>query len=1488
MKFNHRFIFLLLLLLIFQQAQAQPKCYFQHFGTEDGLPQHTIMDILQDKKGFLWFSTWDGLCKFDGYDFTTYKIQQGDTYHMRSNRIDHIYEDIFGHIWTLSYDREAHRFDPKAEKFMSVKSLQEYQNFTFSTQRIISMKSGRTWLISDNSGCICVKDSAFNVETFNMENGKLKGEKVYEIYEDRHNNTWILTNNGIAMLTPDGEKFNYYFSEKGYTENNRNQSFFSILEQDKFIWFGSKNGRIWKYTKKSGQFDLLDLHRQSKIPQIKEITDDKIVAITENNGFYIYEISNNNLKNYTTANLINMRSDNIVTSFVDHSKNVWLEMDCFGVAKFDSHSQTMTHFTPKIESSISTVFLPNFFIFEDRDNRVWVHPRGGGFSYYDPSNNSLMPFFNEPFSPNWKFSNMLHSAFSDKQGNMWLGTRSYGLEKVIFDDGCFRNMIVDNELHSTVSNDVRSIFEDKNQNTWISTKGGKIYVYDRNKKQLGYLCDNGKIGYGNPIPGVAYCMMQDSGQNIWIGTKGEGVFKATPKGDESYHIEQFKYAPDNIYSLSDNNIYSIFQDKRGRIWIGSYNGGLNLYENTQQANPRFINHRNNLKKYPIETGSQIRIISSDKRGNILVGTTVGLVAFPSDFESPEKIDFKTYMRIPGDDNSISGNDIFDICTTLNGQTYIATFGGGLNVIAESDQKGFPTKFKTYTTLNGLPSDVTLSIVEDIDKMLWISTESNLTKFNPKDESFETFSEIKRLIKGQNFSEASRCVTSNGDVLFGFSKGIVVFDPREVKNNTYNPYIALVKFKLFNKDIEVGEDSPLKSNIDEVDKLVLEHNQNFFSIEFAALDYIEPKNIQYAYMLKGFDSDWIYCQNQRVANYTNLQKGEYVFMVKATNSDGVWSDDIRELPIVVKPSFWETIWAYLIYTILIVSLIFISFRILFSFYRMKDKMELEHKETEMKARFFTDISHEIRTPLTMIVSPIENILQDKETPDGIKKQLQLVSKNTSRMLDMVNQILDFRKIRQTDLNVQESEIGYFVEDVCDSFTKTAEAQNVRFIVNNEVGNEKIWFDKNCVEKIVFNLLSNAFKYTPANKSIKVNIFNKNGGVAVQVEDEGVGITKEIQSRLFKRFASFNEDKNKPSTGIGLSMVKELVDKHHAKIYVESEPNVGSSFTVVFQKGTGHFDDDVHYSNNKEKSLKQELMSDPDEMEIANDSNLSSLTKDIDEKPTVLVVEDDADLRNFIKTTLEDNYTIFEAEDGKEGLEKASRLMPDLIVSDIMMPEMDGMEFLQKIRHNINTSHILFVLLTAKTTLDSKIEGLDFGADEYITKPFSVPFFKARVKNLLERRKKIQSYYQEFISAQSNKNDDTDTPEDNNDNATFAPSTPNISSRDQDFMSSVITIIEDNIDNNEFMVEDLASKVGMSRTVFFKKIKSLTGLAPIEFIRDIVIQRAAQLLETGQYSVKEVSYMVGFSDSKYFSKCFKKKYNMTPSEYKRNLEPDANAN
>ncbi len=1435
---------------------AQPKCFFQHYGTDNGLPQNTIMSIIQDKKGYIWVSTWDGLCKFDGYNFFSYKLKPYQASKVRSSRIDFIGEDKYGYIWTIPYDKESERFDPRNEKFTGLNIHPEFEKKAPSTEQIIFTDSGKVWLILANEGCVCVTDSLFNIEVYNNANKKIQADKVNTIHEDIVQNSWILTDNGLYKVNTLGV-IESYFTNK---DKNPRCEFLSNLETENEIWFGTDNGTIQIYNKRRKKFDAFNSGMNAPINFIQRINNNLILIASDDQGFSIYNTANKQLPHYNTANLPGMKSNKVLSCYIDKPGNIWFELDCIGVSKFNLSNRTMKHFEMKIENKSLSIFPPNFFIFEDNAHRLWVNPRGGGFAYYDAVSDMLMPFYNEPFSPRWQFSNMMHTAFSDKQGNLWLSTRSHGLDKAVFMNDIFKTTIVDPKIHSSINNDIKAILEDRTKKLWVSSKGGKIYVY-HDGEQLGYLSNDGSISQGNPIEGFCYCMMEDRNGNLWIGTKGNGIYKLTPQGTFKYQIFHYKNNPNDPYSLNNDNIYSIFEDKKGRIWVGTYGGGLNLMDSKMDG--KFYHAGNLMKQYPNRSGSLVRIISSDKSGNICIGTTQGLIVFSPNFADPSSIKFNTYTSLFPKDSEMNGNDIHDICTTRTGDTYIAIFGGGVSRIAETDRNGLPLKFDNFNKSNGLPSDISLSIQEDLDGKLWIITEGNLTSFNPKSKSFETYSEVSRLIQGYNFSESARFSSPSGTIYFGYSNGFLSVRTNQIVENTFIPYIAFTQLRIDNKIVPIGENSPLKLAIDDIRTLELNYKQNSFTIEFAALDYVNPNNISYAYKLDGVDKDWVVNSKQHQVTYAKLAAGTYVFHLKSTNSDGIWANNERTLKVIVHPPFWASKIAYLLYFLLFTGILFIVLRTIFLFYRLQDKIKLEHEQAEMRTRFFTDISHEIRTPLTMIVSPIENMMEDKNTPSGIREQLQLVSKNTNRMLRMVNQILDFRKIQKHVLNVQETEIGKFVSEVCSNFEETAEEKNISLHVFNKVGDGAVWIDRDGVEKLLFNLLSNAIKYTPGGKSIYIDIFQKDNKVVLSVTDEGTGMTKDIQNKVFTRFASFNKDKSKPSTGIGLSIVKEVADRHKAKIQMSSEIGKGSSFSISFNKGIHHFDSATLLAQHAEEALEK------NESQVAEDEVLEPIEKMQEIQQSILIVEDDTDLRSFIRSSLSEFYQVHEANNGKEGYTIASTQYPDFIISDVMMPEINGFELLQMIRKNKETSHVPFILLTAKTDIESKLEGLEYGADDYISKPFSVKYLRARIENIMQLRHNLFKLYQrgEIPSFWL----ESKLQEKNGERL--------VTPHDEEFISKVKGFIIQNVDNSNFVVEDLATEMSMSRTVFFKKLKSLTGFAPIELIREMKIRHAAEMIAKEDYSIKEVAFQIGFADTKYFTHCFKQIFGCTPSEYRK---------
>lgn len=1060
--------------------------------------------------------------------------------------------------------------------------------------------------------------------------------------------------------------------------------------------------------------------------------------------------------------------------------------------------------------------------------------------------------------------------------------------------------------YESLSNEVRSVCEDKQGNLWVGLKDGMIRLYDSNRKFIGHLTGNGTISMtGTPMEGTAYFIMQDSKGIIWIATKGNGLVRAEQISPTSmsYKLTRYQHDSNDMYSLSDNNVYCVYEDHHGRIWAATFAGGINYISQGEHGETVFINHRNNLKGYPIDVCYKARFITSDNNGRLWVGTTTGAVAFDENFKKPEDIQFHHFSRVPNDTKSLSNNDVHWIIATQQKELYLATFGGGLNKLISISENGHG-EFKSYSVLDGLSSDVLLSIREDHKQNLWISTENGICKFVPSGERFENYDE-RSISFRVRFSEAASTLTSGGDMLFGTSNGLFMFTPDSIRKSSYVPPVVFSKLMVANEDVIPGEKSILKVDLDDTQELVLSHDENIFSVQYAALDYTNPQNIQYAYILDGFEKQWTFADRQRSVTYTNLPKGDYIFRVRSTNSDGVWVDNERILNITILPSFWETPLAYVLYVCFVLLIIFVAVYILFTIYRLKHEVSVEQQISDIKLRFFTNISHELRTPLTLIAGPVEQVLKNDKLPADAREQLVVVERNTNRMLRLVNQILDFRKIqnKKMKMQVQQLNVVAFVRKIMDNFESVAEEHNIDFLFQTEKEALNLWVDADKFEKIVFNLLSNAFKYTPNGKMITVFIREDEGTVSVGVQDQGIGIAENKRKSLFVRFENLVDKNifNQASSGIGLSLVKELVEMHKATISVDSRLGEGSCFKVDFLKGKEHYNSSVEFIlEDSVAPLSMERIVDiansslQTEAAIADapDLEVSAVKEEAEEsssKELMLLVEDNQELRSFLRSIFASTYRVVEASEGMEGWSKALKYLPDIIISDVMMPEKDGIEMTRELRADMTTSHIPIILLTAKTTIESKLEGLEYGADDYITKPFSATYLQARVENLLMQRKKLQNFYRDSLTHVTV----SETPVAQGEtlaghasaepvsSAAEEPAMPEMSPNDRKFMDKLVDLMEQNMDNGELVVDDLVRELAVSRSVFFKKLKTLTGLAPIEFIKEMRIKRAAQLIETGEFNMTQISYMVGINDPRYFSKCFKAQVGMTPTEYREKV-------
>lgn len=1443
---------------------------FTQYTSEDGLTQKNIQGIMQDRKGLMWFATWDGLYKFDGYTFKNYKAHPGDSIGLSNNRLDNIKEDKYGYIWVQSYDHQVYRFNPATEQFQAI----PYSNYL--SQSLYIMSCGDVWIVTNLNEVIRIKVHAesgeMKAENFLNSHQIPPSERINLIWEDKKQNQWILTENGLHKLSAaeNGEQFSSYYVAPPQKEKI---SFYDALEYESTIYFTSRRGGIYEYDSHSGQFTRQEFNTPSSIKIARRMKDDQVLFCTARDGFFIYDRNSGHAHHYNSKAYPSLKDDRILETYIDSHNDVWIRHQIKGVTRFNLENESFSYFILRDKYGKDIVDArPEMYVHEDKNNFLWMHPSGGGLALYDREKNRMLPFYNPALQSGWSSDNRITAISTDKQGNLWLASYENGLEKISFSTNRFGLLTAVPADSEFPGNNIRAIYQDRDGYIWTGCKDKIVRIYDKDRRYVGNLTRQGTVSMHSTDPiGVVYSILQDHEGTVWIGTKGNGLFVARPQ-DRPLHYRLSQYTTDatDEYSLSGNEIYSLHEDNRQRIWIATFEGGINYLERSaDKHHPKFINYRNRLKNYPIAQCYRTRFVTSDAEGRIWIGSAAGLLMCNEDFDQPEKTHFHRYCRIPGDVQSLSNNDVHNVFFGRNNEMYVATFGGGLNKLLSLTQG--EARFRAYTMKDGLPSDVLLSVEEDNEGNLWCATEEALYKYDPATEKVINYP--SRVFPQQvSFNEGAALRTQSGYLMFNSVKGALYFSPDSIHASSYIPPIVFTAFQQAEKTVTPGEGGILTTHIDATRLLKLPHDRNSFSIQFAALDMTYPDNISYSYQLEGFEKNWNHIGKQRTATYTNLPKGHYTLKVRSTNSDGIWVENTRTLSIIILPSFWETPWAYFLYFLFILAVIFVAAYILFTIFRLKHKVSVEQEISDIKLRFFTNISHELRTPLTLIAGPVEQVLQHGKLENDDREQLLLVERNTSRMLLLVNQILDFRKIqnKKMKMRVQQIDLIPFIRHIMESFNGLADEHQIDFGLSTDLPSLKVWADADKLEKILFNLISNAFKYTPRGRQIKVVALEEENEVKMAVEDQGIGIAENKQKSLFVRFENLVDKNlfNQDSTGIGLSLVKELIDMHHGKIDIQSKPGEGSRFTVRLLKGKEHFDESAEFI------LTDYVVSDTHPRYM--DNPLSTLARSEEEslnaeKESILIVEDNPELRFFIKTIFNPYFNVIEAENGTVGLEKSKTYVPDIIISDVMMPEKDGMAMVKELREEMATSHIPVVLLTAKSNTDSKIEGMTVGADDYITKPFSAAYLKARIFNLLEQRKKLQALYCATLLPSAAEQPAESGQEEKT-------SLPNLSPNDRKFMDKVMEVIEKHLDNGDLLVEDIANEVNMSRSVFFKKLKTLTGLSPVEFLREIRMKRAAQLIETEEYSMSQIAYMVGLNDSHYFSKCFKQQYGITPTEYK----------
>ena len=806
-------------------------------------------------------------------------------------------------------------------------------------------------------------------------------------------------------------------------------------------------------------------------------------------------------------------------------------------------------------------------------------------------------------------------------------------------------------------------------------------------------------------------------------------------------------------------------------------------------------------------------------------------------------------------SSLSNNDVLNITQTRRGKLIVTTQSGGINILEGHGDLSEKLIFEHYNATIGQVSDLTLSTIEDKEGNIWVVSENKISKY---DAEMNLLGELSDQIL---MAETKPVLLSSGKLFLGSLYGALCITPDELHKSDFVPPIVFSHL-----DIYLNNTSRRQDIYNHREVQYLQVDERNFIITFAALDYVNSPAIKYAYRIKGLNDQWIDLGNNRSASLVNIPAGDYLFQVKSTNADGVWVDNVTSLSIHIAPVFGETIWAILLYTIIAVGIMLVVVYIVIRITNLQRRVDFEQQISNLKLRFFTDISHELRTPLTLITSPIDEVISNEKLSDVGMENMQVAKRNADRMLRLINQILDFRKIQNDKMKVlvEQVDVIPLILKIYGNFVPMAHTHRIDFRLICPLDTFVMYTDVDKLEKILFNLLSNAFKYTPDEKSIFLSVTCEKQILCLQVKDEGRGINAQKLNRLFTRFDTLDEANPNMSTGIGLSLVKELLNLLHGTIRVDSKLGEGSSFFVRLPGSRDTFDADANA-----------------EFILADGENSGSKTvvpdnlieEEEDKETRILIIEDNEELRHFICGVLAREYVVFEAGNGRQGLEMTLSELPDIVISDIMMPEMDGIEYLKQVKGNSDICHIPIILLSAKSSLNDQIQGLEYGADEYITKPFSSAYLKARVDSLLKQRQMLYDYY----TSKMREEKDASFMEQ------LAPSTPQVTHFDDDFICNILQSVEENIQNSEFRIDDLAEAMSMSRTVFYRKVKSLMGVSPVDFVKTMRIKRAVQLLEQDELTVSEVGYMSGFTTPQYFSRVFKEAMGCTPKEYKLKHKP-----
>ncbi|AKQ46169.1 hypothetical protein TH63_11865 [Rufibacter radiotolerans] len=1354
--FRFTLAFLFFLTAVCFSSSSQERIRFRNYTVTDGLSSNTVWAIAQDEQGYMWFGTKDGLSRFDGYQFKSFKFNKNNPSSLGNNFI-----------------RKITRFDSK------------------------------TYWIATEEGVYLL-----DLETESFKPFKpLGAQMVFDLLKDKKGNFWIATGSkGLYQYNPTTKALKNYV----HLTNNPNSITMNLVrklaeDNDGNIWVGTVNG--------------LDVFNPAK------------------NTFRHY---------YATGKPGSISNSNVIELYKDLSGTIWAGTLTGGLCRYNKATDTFTNYLKSNGNSINDNIVRA--IYQPSPNKLYIGTEKG-LNILDIPTQTFKHFTNQNNDPLSISDNAVYSILEDKEGGIWLGTYFGGVNYFHSKDTNFDLFYPTGDKTALSGNAVSAFLEEAPGKIWVGTEDGGLNLFDTKTKtfqQYPFAPKQEHLSYHN-----IHALYKDKSGNLWIGTFSGGLNVYNPQTGK---IKKYLSNPADPTSLSNNTVYTINEDRKGRIWVGTV-AGVNLYNPAQDNFTRIT--QKNLDR------ACLYDIYEDRQGLIWFATyNYGLIA-----HNQNTNEWKQYGK-SARPKSISSNKVISMFSDKAENLWLGTEGGGLNYFDRKTQT-----FTVFDEQDGINSSVIYGILQDKSGHLWLSTNNGIIEFDPKTRQSKRFGKFDNL-QSRQFNYKAFLKASDGTFYFGGINGFNAFRPDSVKSISSRTSVAFTNLQLFNKDVSIAaEDSPLQRMVNYSRSLTLDHDQSVVSFEYAALSYVAPQKTSYAFKMEGFDKDWNYVDDQRKATYTNLPAGNYVFKVKATNNDGTWNTQPATMQIRIRPPFYKTNLAYALYLLLAAGAFYAIRASIIKKARTRNKMKLErlkNKEEKefykQKMDFFTTMAHEVRTPLSLITAPLEKLILSGQGGPEVQQQLKIMDENSNRLLTLVNQLLDFRRIESKiyTINLEKMELVSMVHSLYSRFSPIAFQKDQQFSMSTKLDRLEVEADPEALTKILSNLLINAFKFTRTSVQLSINepLKEESGRhfLSISIEDDGIGIPKEQLDSIFKKFFKITSGKhhysNLGGTGIGLALAKSLCVKHGGDLLVDSEEGVKTVFTVLipFQK-----------CERMAQATAQPAAELPQEAPVTTPAPIEA--EEEKQRSTILLVEDDASLLDFISKGLEaEDYRCITARNGLEALQLLETEDVDLVLSDVMMPEMNGISLCQHVKGNINFSHLPFILLTAQSNSDAEIEGIESGADFYITKPFKWRHITVVIKNQLESRSKLKLKFSQQPFADTN--------------------TLTTNTRDNQFLQKIVDIIEERITDPKLSVEELSREMGMSRSSLHKKLKSLAGQVPNEFIRLVRLKQAARLLLQNEYNISEIGYMVGFNSHSYFSKCFFQQFQLTPSEFTEKHQAEQN--